>query len=549
MAFKFHATQDSTQLSIDPTVQTIPAHAFDGLRKLEVVELPEGLKVIGKFAFRNCKALRSFGGAARPFSSGLEEIQEEAFRGCESLASIAFQQRQQQLVLGERCFYACKSLGALTIPSFVKIIPQSAFAFCANLRSLDLTDASGLVEIQEMAFMNCSKIQKVKFPRSLQRIGPHAFALCAMLETVHFDSPKCNISHHCFSSCKGLKCVTLPVQLCSIEDGSFAGCTSLQEIEIPPNLSEIGIKAFFDCTSLIEIRIPSSVQWLGSGAFAFCKNMKSVHFLGECPALRRIDQQTFLGCDSLTYVRAPSGVNEIDETAISRSSPLASLEVPEGLDFYHSCIGNLKVRFLELPVHKLCFFQSYHHLQENLVELKNALKDDPTSISKKDALGKTPCHILSLSLAPQLALFQVILTGGNASDLLLKTKDNSGSTAMDCLCSNPTTESRAVLQALLYPAFANRLYWLGEGRWKTAMMEAVARPVGREPSSKLASVQMIESKLAMYERLESLTLLELALWKAKLAKNGRSLDRETCRIQSGVDAVLPNVLEFLDKSY
>eukprot|EP00980_Cylindrotheca_fusiformis_P018090 scaffold5807_cov54-Cylindrotheca_fusiformis.AAC.3 len=134
--------------------------------------------------------------------------------------------------------------------------------------------------------------------------------------------------------------------------------------------------------------------------------------------------------------------------------------------------------------------------------------------------------------------------GSNAADLLLKTRDNSGSTPMDYLCLNPAAESTAVLQALLFPAFANRIKWLGQGRWKTAMMETIARPVGRDPSSRQRSIQTIKYKLARYERFESLTLLELALWKARMSKDG--LDRETCRIQSGADAVLPNVLDFLD---
>jgi hypothetical protein len=79
-------------------------------------------------------------------------------------------------------------------------------------------------------------------------------------------------------------------------------------------------------------------------------------------------------------------------------------------------------------------------------------------------------------------------------------------------------------------------------------------------------------KLATYERLESVSLLELALWKVKIdrckaayhtdherGEECRStrprldkahldgVDRQSCRINSGADAVISNVLPFLDK--
>jgi hypothetical protein len=83
---------------------------------------------------------------------------------------------------------------------------------------------------------------------------------------------------------------------------------------------------------------------------------------------------------------------------------------------------------------------------------------------------------------------------------------------------------------------------------------------------------LLEFKLATYERLESVSLLELALWKVKIdsckalyetdhERDGESsskrprldkshldgVDRQSCRIKSGADVVISNVLPFLDK--
>ena len=83
---------------------------------------------------------------------------------------------------------------------------------------------------------------------------------------------------------------------------------------------------------------------------------------------------------------------------------------------------------------------------------------------------------------------------------------------------------------------------------------------------------MLCSKLATYERLESVSLLELALWKVKIdsckaaydtdhecgeecrSKRPRldrshldGVDRQSCRIKSGAYVVISNVLPFLNK--
>jgi hypothetical protein len=90
--------------------------------------------------------------------------------------------------------------------------------------------------------------------------------------------------------------------------------------------------------------------------------------------------------------------------------------------------------------------------------------------------------------------------------------------------------------------------------------------------SRKREIDLLYFKLVTYERLESVSLLELALWKVKLdsckaaydtdnERDGESsskrprldkahlygVDRESCRINSGADAIMSNVLPFLDK--
>jgi hypothetical protein len=93
-----------------------------------------------------------------------------------------------------------------------------------------------------------------------------------------------------------------------------------------------------------------------------------------------------------------------------------------------------------------------------------------------------------------------------------------------------------------------------------------------EGSFRRRAVGILSFKLATYERLESMSLLELALWKDKIdgckaaivtdcgrdeerspkrprldKSNLAHVDRQNCRINNGAEVVVSNVLPFLDK--
>jgi hypothetical protein len=56
----------------------------------------------------------------------------------------------------------------------------------------------------------------------------------------------------------------------------------------------------------------------------------------------------------------------------------------------------LQHRFDNLPVHRLCYYQSYHPLAEAMDNLRQVLGADPSAGAKVDAFGMTPLHILAL---------------------------------------------------------------------------------------------------------------------------------------------------------
>jgi hypothetical protein len=248
----------------------------------------------------------------------------------------------------------------------------------------------------------------------------------------------------------------------------------------------------------------------------------------------------------------------------------------EGLKLRHvarnltDLVSILQHRFDALPVHKLCYYQSYYPLMEAMENLRQSMDADPAAGNKVDAFGMTPFHILALSQTPNLSLFQEFMKVYKVDTI--RTKDKFGSTPIDYLCMNHIPASATVIQSLLPTIFAERVRWLGLVRWKTDMVDAMDEALAVEWASRRREISLLYFKLATYERLESVSLLEMALWQVKIdsckalydtdhERDGESslkrprldkshldgVDRQSCRINSGADVVISNVLPFLDK--
>jgi hypothetical protein len=84
----------------------------------------------------------------------------------------------------------------------------------------------------------------------------------------------------------------------------------------------------------------------------------------------------------------------------------------EGLKLRHvassfpDLVAKLQHQFDDLPVHMLCYYQSYHPSTAARENLRQSMDVDPGAGKKIDAFGMTPFHILALSQTPNLSLFQ-----------------------------------------------------------------------------------------------------------------------------------------------
>jgi hypothetical protein len=510
-------------------------------------------------------------------------------------------------------------LDSIDFPEGLQVIGEDAFRLCRALKRNKIPLAH--VVIGKFAFSECYGLVSVELPEGLQVIGEAWFLVCTSLTTVNVPSSVIEIRELAFCGCSSLVSLALPTGLQSIGDQSFANCRSLASVHIPSTVCKMGFRVFVNCTELKYIHIPSSVECIGARAFDGCGEHVNLQL-----TLHTIKEGTFQGCHSLTHVRLPSTVTKIECAAFAHCPRLMSLELPEGLETidlrvrddpdeeakfrnygcpslmnllipseqhfaqpddddefmkgfklgtaasnFDDLVGKLQHRFDALPLHRLCYYQSYYPLTEAMERVQQNMDADPSAGTKVDSFGMTPFHIMALSQTPNLSLFQALLAVYQVD--IICTRDKFGSTPIDYLFLNHTHEATTAIQSLLPTILVNRLHWLGLVRWQsedilTAMNEALAV----EGSSRRRAVGLLSFKFATYERLESISLLELALWKSKIdgckaaivtdlerdeersSKRPRldkshlaGVDRQSCRINSGAEVVISNVLPFLDK--
>jgi hypothetical protein len=313
----------------------------------------------------------------------------------------------------------------------------------------------------------------------------------------------------------------------------------------PSSVTRIERAAFADCTRLISLELPEGLERIYLD-------------LGHCPNIYE--------CRSLVNLVIPSEqhVERIEDDA----EFMENLKLGTVVNNFDDLVIKLQHRFDALPVHRLCYYQPYYPLTETMENLRTSIDADPSAVRRVDYFGMTPFHILAWSQTPNLSLFQALLKVYKVD--VIRTRDKFGSVPIDYLCLNHRPDCATVIKSLI----VQRIQWLGLAQWKADMLAALNGALAVDWSSRKREIGLLYFKLATYQRLEAISMLELALWKVKIderkpVQNKEHLDdegslkklrlvesdlsqeegadRQSCRINSGVQVVISNVLPFLDK--
>ena len=234
-------------------------------------------------SFRNLEA-KSF-----IIPNGVKSIGKSAFRDCRSLVSISIPNSVTNI--GDGAFDGCSSLSNLVIPNSVTSIGDGAFAECSSLSSLAISDS--ITSIGAWTFEGCRSLSSLVIPDSVTSIGIGAFEYCSSLRSLVIPDRVTSIGDVAFCGCRSLSNLEIPDSVTSIGIGAFEDCTSLSSLVIHDGVTSIGDSVFRGCSSLSSLTIPDSVTSIGFGAFRYCSSLCSLVIPNS---VNDIEDWAFEGC-------------------------------------------------------------------------------------------------------------------------------------------------------------------------------------------------------------------------------------------------------------
>lgn len=123
---------DSERITIPEGVTQICPRIYRNNDRINSVEIPYSVRLIGFEAFSRCSSLE------RLILPGAELVGDGAFLGCTSLKEVTMYEGVKQIGYG--AFKGCRSLKKITIPDSVTEIMPSAFDGCDSLDEIIMSD-------------------------------------------------------------------------------------------------------------------------------------------------------------------------------------------------------------------------------------------------------------------------------------------------------------------------------------------------------------------------------------------------------------------------
>lgn len=442
----------------------------------------------------------------------------------------------------------CEDLREVSLPEGLRKIGSSAFEWCKSLSAIKI--CSTLESIGKSSFRGCQNLKKVEFekspsdlPHRLKTIGPHAFDYCLLrLERIKIPSSVNSIGRSAFLTCYALVEANLSATAISeVSSYVFCNCRSLQTVSLPNSVERIWDRAFHNCACLITVALPL--------------DSKSIEIKG---------QQSFSGCTSLANFVLPAG-SKAEANSFAECTLLQD-RFGEEVD---RIVAGLVTRFDGFPVHRLC----YDHSARSAEKLRQCIgegrrRDEEQALV--DDFGMTPFHIVFSSIEPTQDLLQVLLDNYPCRSSVRDCKDATGKLAMEYLLGNnnnwteTTTTRVSLLQTTLQRWMVDPIvHWGAPPSWIDdiqSKVQAILVMVGDDSRRERRMALLLEacSVFSQYERIEAMSILEMALWKRQL-KDGWSscsssrdggnpadalLYREECRCVCRSNVVIPIVVLF-----
>ena len=290
---------------------------YIGDNTIEEVVIPEGVEVIGSYAFAGLSELERV-----VLPSSIKKIEVGAFYNCTKLKEVVGIEKVQ--FFNQNAF----ANTALTSIKLDNAIAIADYAFVSMDAATEYDEAS-----ESYVYISVKKsLKTVSLSKNTQSIGAYAFAGNSALESITFSADKLKIGQFAFMGCSSLSRVS--VNAAVIPTGTFYGCRSLTDVTLGKDVAVIGEYAFGNtrvssfnvadgntvftpvenqkylvssdgttillaAPTLTELTITSSeITAIGNGAFSGNTRLESINI----PSVTKVYPYAFSECSSLSTV-------------------------------------------------------------------------------------------------------------------------------------------------------------------------------------------------------------------------------------------------------
>lgn len=263
-------------ITLPANLKNIGILAFSNCYNLTDIKLPDKLVYIDDYAFRDCKNLKKINFPESIKNIGYEIFDgtglDKPIFNSHLFAFLPSKYTQYDIpngieVIGAFAFAHCPNLDSVTIPSSVKNIERCAFGSFDGrgcpIRSIVIPD--GVRTIGVAAFSHCMELTYVFIGNNVTTLLRDAFLGCKNIKTIKMGNNIKNIGSGAFCCCSSLKTLNLTNSIDTIGSNAFRGCTNLNYMTIPNEVKVIGRDAFTGLSYVIYSGTADGAPW-GAGA-------------------------------------------------------------------------------------------------------------------------------------------------------------------------------------------------------------------------------------------------------------------------------------------
>ena len=116
----------------------------------------------------------------------------------------------------------------------------------------------------DQCFYDCRSLTTITIPSSVTSLGDNCFQDCKGLTSIMIPSSVISLGDHCFQGCSGMTSITIPSSVYSLGDWCFSGCDGLTSITIPSSVTLVGRYCFGGCDKLESIYFKGKCPYISN---------------------------------------------------------------------------------------------------------------------------------------------------------------------------------------------------------------------------------------------------------------------------------------------